>query len=109
MPGSRAGRTLPSNATLRDWLFGPVPARSPADILSPPWGVCGLYLPQSWTGDRDRCRGAGIPGDIEFATKPWQAQAMISRAVKGRCAVRVVHGRHLLVGLTGAGREPRGR
>jgi hypothetical protein len=28
-----------------------------------------LYLPQSWTEDRDRCRGAGIPGDIEFAAK----------------------------------------
>jgi hypothetical protein len=32
--------------------------------------------------DRDRDRGAGIPGDIEFATKPWQAQAMISRAIE---------------------------
>ncbi len=30
-----------------------------------------LYLPRSWTEDRDRCRGAGIPGDIEFAAKPW--------------------------------------
>ena len=41
-----------------------------------------LYLPQSWTEDRDRCRGAGIPGDIEFAAKPRQAQAMISRAIE---------------------------
>jgi SRSO17 transposase len=41
-----------------------------------------LYLPQSWTEDQDRCRAAGIPGDIEFATKPRQAQAMIRRAIE---------------------------
>ena len=40
-----------------------------------------LYLPQSWAGDRDRCREAGIPQEAEFATKPAQAQAMISRAI----------------------------
>jgi SRSO17 transposase len=40
-----------------------------------------LYLPQSWTDDRDRCRAAGIPDDIEFTTKPRQAQAMIARAI----------------------------
>ena len=40
-----------------------------------------LYLPQSWTEDPERCRAAGIPGHVEFATKPRQAQAMIARAV----------------------------
>jgi SRSO17 transposase len=40
-----------------------------------------LYLPQSWTGDRDRCRTAGIPDDVEFATRPRLAQAMIGRAI----------------------------
>ena len=40
-----------------------------------------LYLPQSWAGDRDRCRAAGIPDEVEFTTKPRQAQAMISRAI----------------------------
>ena len=40
-----------------------------------------LYLPQSWAQDRDRCRAAGIPEDVEFTTKPRQAQAMIGRAV----------------------------
>src|ERR1043165_4454209 len=43
-----------------------------------------LYLPQSWTEDPERCRAAGIPPEIEFATKPRQAQAMISRAVEAR-------------------------
>jgi SRSO17 transposase len=40
-----------------------------------------LYLPRSWTQDPERCRAAGIPKDVEFATKPAQAQAMIARAV----------------------------
>jgi SRSO17 transposase len=39
-----------------------------------------LYLPQSWTEDRERCRAAGIPEETEFATKPRQAQVMIARA-----------------------------
>jgi SRSO17 transposase len=40
-----------------------------------------LYLPQSWAEDRQRCRAAGIPGEVEFTTKPRQAQAMIARAL----------------------------
>jgi SRSO17 transposase len=40
-----------------------------------------LYLPQSWAGDPERRRAAGIPQDAEFTTKPRQAQAMIARAV----------------------------
>jgi SRSO17 transposase len=41
-----------------------------------------LYLPQSWTEDRDRCRAAGIPDDVAFATKPQLALAMLARAVE---------------------------
>jgi SRSO17 transposase len=40
-----------------------------------------LYLPQSWAGDLDRRRAAGIPHEVEFTTKPRQAQVMISRAI----------------------------
>jgi hypothetical protein len=40
-----------------------------------------LYLPRSWAGDPERRRAAGIPQDVEFTTKPGQAQAMIARAV----------------------------
>jgi SRSO17 transposase len=29
-----------------------------------------LYLPKSWTDDRDRCRDAAVPDDVQFATKP---------------------------------------
>jgi SRSO17 transposase len=39
-----------------------------------------LYLPKAWTGDRDRCRAAGIADDVPFATKPELAWQMIGRA-----------------------------
>ena len=40
-----------------------------------------LYLPKSWTTDADRCRAAGVPGDVKFATKPALATEMITRAL----------------------------
>jgi SRSO17 transposase len=40
-----------------------------------------LYLPQSWTDDRDRCRKVHVPDEVEFATKPQQVKAMLERAV----------------------------
>lgn len=33
-----------------------------------------LYVPRSWTEDVDRCRAAGIPGEVTFAAKPAQAR-----------------------------------
>jgi SRSO17 transposase len=39
-----------------------------------------LYLPQEWTGDRVRCREAGIPDEAGFATKGELAQQMLKRA-----------------------------
>ena len=39
-----------------------------------------LYLPEEWTVDRVRCREAGIPDEVEFATKGELAQQMLSRA-----------------------------
>jgi len=40
-----------------------------------------LYLPRSWTDDRDRCRAAGVPDEVGFATKPELALAMLQRAI----------------------------
>jgi SRSO17 transposase len=40
-----------------------------------------LYLPKSWTTDRERCRKANIGDQVQFATKPRQAQDMLQRAV----------------------------
>lgn len=41
-----------------------------------------LYLPVSWTNDRRRCQAAAVPDEVEFATKPQQARAMLERAIK---------------------------
>jgi SRSO17 transposase len=43
-----------------------------------------LYVPKSWTGDRDRCRKAHIPDEVQFATKPAQAKSMLERAVEAK-------------------------
>ena len=43
-----------------------------------------LYLPKSWTDDRERCRRAHIGDEVEFATKPAQAQSMLERAIAAR-------------------------
>src|SRR6201991_3704304 len=40
-----------------------------------------LYLPKSWTEDRGRCRDAGVPDDVQFATKPELARLMLGRAL----------------------------
>jgi SRSO17 transposase len=40
-----------------------------------------LYVPKSWAGDQVRRMRAGVPADLEFATKPALATAMIERAI----------------------------
>jgi SRSO17 transposase len=40
-----------------------------------------LYVPRSWTRDPDRCRAAGVPDQVRFATKPALATAMLCRAL----------------------------
>jgi len=48
----------------------------------------GLYLPRSWAQVPGRCRAAGVPGDLKFATKPALARAMIARAVTAGAPAR---------------------
>jgi SRSO17 transposase len=43
-----------------------------------------VYLPKSWTGDPQRCAAAGVPADVEFATKPELALDMITDAVAAK-------------------------
>jgi SRSO17 transposase len=40
-----------------------------------------LYLPQSWTVDWERCRAAGFPDDVVFASKPTLAKHMLQPAI----------------------------
>lgn len=58
-----------------------------------------LYLPKSWTQDRQRCREADVPEEVTFATKPQLAARMLWRALDaGLCAKWVtgdcVYGSH---------------
>ncbi len=58
-----------------------------------------LYLPKAWIADRDRCAAAGIGADVEFATKPELALAMLTRALDagvpaGWVAADEVYGQH---------------
>jgi SRSO17 transposase len=46
-----------------------------------------LYLPEEWTNDRVRCREAGIPDEVEFATKGELAQRMLQRAFAAEVTV----------------------
>jgi SRSO17 transposase len=46
-----------------------------------------LYVPVAWTGDRDRCREAGIGQDVSFATKPALAQRMLARLLEAAIPV----------------------
>jgi SRSO17 transposase len=39
-----------------------------------------LYLPTEWTNDEARCKGAGMPAERIFATKPQLAQQLRQRA-----------------------------
>jgi len=39
-----------------------------------------LYLPKEWTNTAARCKGAGIPAERTFVTKPQLAQQMLQRA-----------------------------
>ena len=39
-----------------------------------------LYLPESWTDDPARCKTAGVPADVKFATKPQISLTQIRQA-----------------------------
>jgi SRSO17 transposase len=51
-----------------------------------------LYFPKSWTSDPDRCPEAGVPEEIEFATKPALATGMLVRALNAGVPARWVAG-----------------
>ncbi|MEU8927380.1 IS701 family transposase [Kitasatospora sp. NPDC048545] len=51
-----------------------------------------LYVSRSWTDNPDRCRSAGIPDGLVFATKPQLAARMVVRALEAGTPARWVAG-----------------
>jgi len=51
-----------------------------------------LYLPRSWSDDPERCAEAGVPGEIEFQTKPKLAGQLIGEALRDGVAPAPVLG-----------------
>jgi SRSO17 transposase len=51
-----------------------------------------LYLPKCWSDDPERCRQAGVPDDIGFATKPEIARTMLERTFAAGVACAWVTG-----------------
>lgn len=49
-----------------------------------------IYLPEVWTDDRERCRAAGVPDDVEFQKKWEIALAQIDKALRWGLPKRLV-------------------
>ena len=61
---------------------------------------CRLYLPKEWTGDRHRCKAAGVPKDVTFKTKSQLALDIVHHARSNGL-------RYAWVGVDGGyGKEP---
>jgi len=79
--------------------------RCPPGLRIPAWARADRprVLPStSWTGDRGRCRAAGVPNELEFTTKPQLSIAMLKRIFATRVSFsggfadpRRIHGWHV--------------
>lgn len=63
-----------------------------------------LYLPKSWTQDRERCREADVPEEVVFASKPQVAARMLWCALDAGLCARWVTG-DCVSSSTGRSRE----
>jgi SRSO17 transposase len=54
------------------------------------WADFDVYMPERWASDPPRRSAAGIPGDLEFATKPQLAMNQLDRLIGAGLPVRWV-------------------
>ena len=54
------------------------------------WADFDVYMPDRWARDMTRRRAAGIPGDLEFATKPQLAMRQLGRLTAAGLPVKWV-------------------
>jgi hypothetical protein len=54
------------------------------------WADFDVYMPDRWATDMPRRRAAGIPGDLEFATKPQLAMRQLGRLAAAGLPVKWV-------------------
>ena len=52
-----------------------------------------LYLPKDWIEDAERRKTAGVPDDVQFATKPKIGTTMVAAALEAGvpCALSLIH------------------
>jgi SRSO17 transposase len=68
-----------------------------------------VYLPKVWTEDRDRCRAAGVPDDVGFATKVALGRRMLIRALDAGVPARFATADEFYGGDRGLRRDLQGR
>jgi SRSO17 transposase len=54
------------------------------------WADLDVYMPDRWARDMPRRRAAGIPGDLQFATKPQLAEQQLGRLLAAGLPARWV-------------------
>jgi SRSO17 transposase len=62
-----------------------------ADVVYWPTGM-GIYIPEKWFEDKQRCKKAGIPEDLVFRTKPQIALELIERVRKEKVPHQAIVG-----------------
>jgi hypothetical protein len=75
-----ARESFPASATAHGDGIDPVAKGADPQGRQEP-GCHRLYLPKRWTDDPVRCRGAGIPAAVRFATKLDLAHELLAEAL----------------------------
>jgi len=73
------------------------------------WADFDVYMPERWAGDLARRRAAGIPGDLQFATKPDLAIGQLERLTAAGLPANWAAWMRCTAGRAGCGKRARTR